>query len=215
MTTGPESADTGLGSQPVLQATSRRREWLTVPNLLTTLRLLAVPLFLWLILAHHDGWALAVLIVSGATDYLDGTIARRYGLVSKVGQYLDPIADRLFVASTLFGLAWRDIVPWWFAALLVARDAFVAGLYPAVKAYRLPVPPVHFVGKAATLNLLYSFPLLLLGAGDSPLASVAQPLGWAFAWWGTGLYWLGAALYAGQVADMTKKRRRQWRALGL
>lgn len=186
-----------------------------MPNLLSTLRLLGVPLFLWLILAHHDGWALAVLIISGATDYLDGTIARRYGLVSRVGQYLDPIADRLFVASTLFGLAWRDIIPWWFAALLVARDAFVAGLYPAVKAYRLPVPPVHFVGKAATLNLLYAFPLLLLGAGDSPVAAVAQPLGWAFAWWGTGLYWLGAALYAVQVADMTRKRRRQWRALGL
>jgi len=84
-----------------------------------------------------------------------------------------------------------------------------------VRAYRLPVPPVHYIGKAATFNLLYAFPLLLLGNFDSWVADVALPVGWAFAWWGTGLYWLGGVLYAWQVSDMVAQRRRQWRAVGV
>ncbi len=191
----------------------RRHEWLTVPNLLSILRLVGVPVFLWLILVHQDGWALVVLMASGISDYLDGKIARHYGLVSKVGQYLDPIADRLYIATTLLGLGYREIVPWWLVLILVARDAFTAGMYPVARSYRLPAPPVHFVGKAATFNLLYAFPLLLLGAQDSIFGAVAMPIGWAFAWWGTGLYWLSALLYAVQVADMVRQRRAQWQAV--
>lgn len=190
-----------------------RHQWLTLPNAISVLRLLGVPLFLWLILTHHDTWALLVLMVSGVSDYLDGKIARRFGLVSRVGQYLDPIADRLYIASTLFGLAWREILPWWLVLVLVARDAFIAGMYPVARAYRLPVPPVHYIGKAATFNLLYAFPLVLLGHGDSTLARIAEPVGWAFVWWGTALYWIGAVLYAGQVADMVRQRRAQYRAV--
>lgn len=180
---------------------------MTVPNALSTLRLLGVPLFLYLILAHHDGWALLVLALSGVTDYLDGKIARRYNLVSKLGQYLDPLADRLYIASTLFGLAWREIIPWWLVVLLLARDVFVAGFYPVVRAKRLPIPEVHYIGKAATFNLIYAFPLVLLGVGDNAFASVAQPIGWAFVWWGTVLYWIGGLLYARQVAGMVAQHR--------
>lgn len=195
------------------QVLPRRHQWLTVPNLLSALRVVGVPLFLWLILTRQDGWALLVLALSGVSDYLDGRIARHYGLTSRLGQYLDPIADRLYIASTLFGLAWREIIPWWLVLLLVARDAFIVGLYPAVRSYRLPVPPVHFIGKAATFNLLYAFPLVLLGAGESSLAAVVAPVGWAFVWWGAGLYWLGGIVYAVQVSDMVAQRRRQWRAV--
>ncbi|WP_228386709.1 CDP-alcohol phosphatidyltransferase family protein [Ornithinicoccus halotolerans] len=191
----------------------RREQVLTLPNVLSALRLLGVPLFLWLLLARQDGWALVVLALSGVSDYLDGKIARRYGLESRLGQYLDPIADRLYIATTLLGLAWRDVIPWWLVLALLARDLFIAGMYPVARAYRLPVPPVHFVGKAATFNLLYAFPLLLLAHGDGWVAAVALPLGWAFAWWGTGLYWLGGCLYAVQVADMAAQRRRQWAAV--
>ncbi|WP_332875437.1 CDP-alcohol phosphatidyltransferase family protein [Ornithinimicrobium sediminis] len=204
---------TGEGAARTPQVMPRRHEWLTVPNLLSGLRLVGVPLFLWLLLTEQDGWAILVLALSGVSDYLDGKIARHYGLVSKVGQYLDPIADRLYIATTLLGLAWRDIIPWWLVLLLVARDAFIAGMYPVARAYRLPVPPVHFVGKAATFNLLYAFPLVLLGAQDSLVGQVAQPVGWAFVWWGTALYLLGAVLYAMQVSDMVRQRRRQWRAV--
>ncbi len=191
----------------------RRHQWLTIPNLLSILRLIGVPVFLWLILVERDGWALVVLMASGISDYLDGKIARHYGLVSKVGQYLDPIADRLYIATTLLGLGYREIIPWWLVLILVARDAFTAGMYPVARSYRLPAPPVHFVGKAATFNLLYAFPLLLLGAQDSIFGAVAMPIGWAFAWWGAGLYWLSAVLYAVQVADMVRQRRTQWQAV--
>lgn len=202
------------GTEPrTPQVVPVRHEWLTLPNAISVVRLLGVPVFLWLILAHQDGWALIVLMLSGITDYLDGKIARRFGLISRVGQYLDPIADRLYIVSTLFGLGWREIIPWWLVAVLVLRDAFIAAMYPVARYYRLPAPPVHFVGKAATFNLVYAFPLVLLGYGDSWLTAVAQPVGWAFVWWGTVLYWIGAVMYAVQVADMVAQRRRQWGAV--
>lgn len=202
------------GTEPrAPQVVPVRHEWLTLPNAISVLRLVGVPVFLWLILAHQDGAALVVLMVSGVSDYLDGKIARRFGLVSRVGQYLDPIADRLYIASTLFGLAWREFIPWWLVLVLVARDAFIAGMYPVVRVYRLPVPPVHYIGKAATFNLLYAFPLVLLGHGDSLVAQVAQPVAWAFVWWGTALYWIGGVIYAHQIADLVRQRRAQYRAV--
>lgn len=185
-----------------------------VPNLLSTLRLVGVPLFLWAILSDRDALAAVILMASGVSDYLDGKIARRFGLITELGAYLDPLADRLYIASTLFGLAWRDIVPWWLVLVLVARDLFVFGLYPVVRSYELPVPPVHFIGKAATFNLLCGFPLILLGQLDHWVAPIVLPVGWAFAWWGTGLYLLGAVIYAWQVSVMVSQRRRQWQTVG-
>ncbi|USQ82046.1 CDP-alcohol phosphatidyltransferase family protein [Ornithinimicrobium faecis] len=187
---------------------------LNVPNVLSSLRLVGVPLFLWAILTDQDVLAVIVLMASGVTDYLDGKIARHFGLVTTLGQYLDPMADRLYIASTLFGLAWREIIPWWLVLAIVARDLFVLSLYPVVRSYDLPVPPVHFIGKAATFNLLCGFPLILLGQFDTWLGAAVLPVGWAFAWWGTGLYALGAALYAWQVGVMVAQRRRQWQAVG-
>lgn len=184
----------------------------TIPNALSALRLVGVPIFLWLILAEHDTAALIVLMASGVTDYLDGKIARRYGLISRLGQLLDPIADRLYIISTLFGLAVRSIIPWWLVVVLLARDVFVLALGPLLRRDRLPIPPVHFVGKAATFNLIYAFPLMLLGDGTGTLAEIARPIGWAFAWWGTGLYWIAGLMYAYQVRSMVRAARRGSRA---
>lgn len=186
------------------------RVW-TVPNLLSTLRLLGVPVFLWLILSHRDGWALAVLMASGVSDYADGKIARHFGLTSRLGALLDPAADRLYILSTLFGLAWRAIIPWWLVAVLVARELFIASFLPALRKRGLLALPVHFVGKAATFDLLYAFPLILLGDGTSVAADVARPIGWAFAWWGTALYWVAGILYAVQFRAVV----RGWRPAGL
>ncbi|YAL81795.1 CDP-alcohol phosphatidyltransferase family protein [Dermacoccaceae bacterium W4C1] len=179
----------------------------TLPNALSALRLVGVPVFLWLILAEHDLAALIVLMASGITDYLDGKIARRFGLITRLGQLLDPLADRLYILSTLFGLAYRSVIPWWLVILLLSRDVLVLALGPLLRKYHLPIPPVHFVGKAATFNLIYAFPLLLLGIGDSLIADIARPIGWAFAWWGTALYWIAAALYALQVRSMVADAR--------
>lgn len=186
-----------------------RDELFTVPNILSMLRLVGVPVFLWLIVTGEDLWALLVLALSGVSDYLDGKIARRYDLVSRLGQVLDPIADRLYIFTTVLGLAYRDVIPWWLVLVLFARDAFIVGMYPVVRFYRLPVPEVDFVGKAATFNLLYAFPLLLLGEVEGWVGTVGLPIGWAFAWWGTALYWVAGIGYARQVVAMTRERRAQ------
>ena len=180
---------------------------LTLPNVLSFLRLVGVPVFLWLILAGHDGWALVVLMASGITDYLDGKIARRYGLVSRLGQLLDPLADRLYISRTLLGpgLAATSSRGGW-SPSCSRREVFgsgaAAGGPPTTATSALPV---HFLGKAATFNLLYAFPLLLL-AQFSDRARRAWPSrsGWAFVWWGTGLYWVAGVLYAVQVRELVR-----------
>ncbi len=173
---------------------------LTIPNLLSASRLLGVPVFLWLILSHADFWALAVLVVAAVTDYLDGKIARAFGLQSRLGELLDPIADRLYIAATVVGLAWREIIPWWLVAVLLVRELILVVVLLALRRIGIIGLPVHFVGKAATFNLLYAFPVLLLGETWVWL----QPIGWAFAWWGVGLYWVAAGLYAVQAVILLR-----------
>jgi cardiolipin synthase (CMP-forming) len=180
---------------------------LTVPNVLSSMRLVGVPVFLWLILGEHDGWALLVLMASGITDYLDGKIARRFGLVSRLGQLLDPLADRLYILTTLLGLAWRHIIPWWLVAVLLARELLLVGLLAVLKRHGYLALPVHFIGKAATFCLLYAFPLLLLADGTGTLAAVARAVGWGFAWWGTGLYWVAGVMYVVQTATVVTQVR--------
>jgi len=182
----------------------------TVPNALSVLRLLGVPLFLWLVLRpafhgpHMDGWAILVLALSGLTDYLDGKIARAFGQTSRIGALLDPAADRLYILATLVGLAWRDIIPIWLVVLLVGRDVLMAIPLAVLRRHGYGPPPVHYMGKAATFNLLYAFPLLLLGDGHSALNDLAGAVGWAFAIWGTTLYWLAAGLYVFQVRQVVR-----------
>jgi len=180
---------------------------LTVPNALSLLRLLGVPLFLWLVLEEHDGWAVAVLMVSGFTDWLDGKIARSWNQMSKVGALLDPAADRLYILATLIGLTVRDVVPLWLTLVLVGRDVFLACFLPVLRRHGYGPLPVHYLGKAATFNLLAGFPLLLLGEGDSVVSQVAHAFGWAFAIWGTALYWWAGLLYVRQVRELVAADR--------
>ncbi len=179
----------------------------TVPNLISFVRLLLVPVFAYLIIAGMDGWALLVLAASGVSDFLDGYLARTWHQESELGRKLDPAADRLYILSTLIGLAWRDLIPWWLVVVIVARDLALAGTWPWLRRLGLASLPVHYLGKAATFNLLYAFPLILLGEGDSTLADIARPLGWAFAWWGTGLYWWAGVLYLRQLRDLVRADR--------
>jgi cardiolipin synthase (CMP-forming) len=178
---------------------------LTVPNLLSMLRLLGVPLFLWLVLVREaDLLAVLVLAASGFTDYLDGKLARRWNQISRLGEMLDPLADRLYILATIVALTLREIVPLWFAVLLVSRDLFLVLLLPVLRRHGLTTLPVHFLGKAATFCLLYALPLLLLGDGDTTLAMLAEVFGWAFAIWGVTLYWWAGLLYALQVRRLTR-----------
>ncbi len=179
----------------------------TLPNVLSMLRLVGVPIFLWAILTGHDTVAVVTLMLSGVTDYLDGKIARKFGLTSPVGALLDPIADRLYIFTTVLGLAYRDIIPWWLVVVLVGRDALLAVMLLTSRSTRRGIP-VHFVGKAATFNLLYAFPCLLLADGTGWLADLARPVGWGFAWWGIALYWVSVLIYALEVATAVSRDRR-------
>ena len=187
----------------------------TLPNLVSMARLLGVPLFLWLVLGPRwDVAAIGVLLVAGITDWLDGYLARRLGQQSRLGELLDPVADRLYILAVVVGLAWRDIIPWWVAVVLPARDAFLWTLVPFLRTRGYNALPVHFLGKAATFNLLYAFPLLLLGDGDGAVAELALVFGWAFAIWGIGLYWWAGLLYAWQVRTLLTTTARPARKAG-
>jgi cardiolipin synthase len=178
------------------------RVW-TLPNVLSLLRLAGVPVLLWLILGPEaDLIAVGVLMVAGFTDWLDGHLARRWHQTSRLGQMLDPIADRFYILATLLGLAIRGIIPWWLVMILVARDVLIALLVPLLKTRGYSSLPVHFLGKAATFCLLYAFPLVLLGASDGLLGEIARVVGWAFAVWGTALYWWAGGLYVIQTVRL-------------
>ena len=192
------------------ESAQRDRGIWTLPNALSALRLALVPVFLWLVLGPEaDGWALAVLMFSGVTDWLDGWLARRLDQYSVVGQILDPVADRLYILAVVLGLALREVIPWWLAVSLPLRDLLMWGLVPILRTRGYSSLPVHFLGKAATFNLLYAFPLLLLGDGEGVVASLAQVFGWAFAFWGVGLYWWAGVLYAWQVRTLVRTTPRR------
>jgi cardiolipin synthase len=181
---------------------------LTVPNLLSVLRLLGVPLFLWLLLGPHAyGWALAVLAVSGFTDWADGVLARRLGQTSRLGAMLDPLADRLYILATLVGLVLRHVIPLWLAVVIVGRDAVLTGALAVMRRHGYAPFAVHYLGKAATFCLLYAFPLLVIGTYHGTVADVARPIAWAFTIWGTALYVYAGLVYLDQARRLVARAR--------
>lgn len=179
------------------------RVW-TLPNVLSAIRLLTIPVFVWLALVpEQDGWAALVLAVGGLTDYFDGMLARRWNQISRVGQLLDPIADRLSTVAVLVVFLLRGVVPWWFVALLVGRDALLAVQMARLKGHGVTGLPVNFVGKTATFNLMASFPLLMWGVSAlAGPAAAARAVGWALALWGAGLYLYSGWLYLRQARQV-------------
>ena len=179
---------------------------LTVPNLLSVLRLLGVPLFLWLLLGpHYDGYAVSVLMVAGFTDWLDGKTARWLNQYSKLGELLDPAADRLYILATLAAFLIRGIVPWWVVAALVGRDVVLTVCVAVLRKRGYRPFAVNYLGKAATFNLLYAFPLLLLAQGHSAVAGFVLPFGYAFTAWGGALYLWSGAVYLVQFGAALRR----------
>jgi cardiolipin synthase len=194
---------TRADSEPETTAAARPDQQgriLTVPNALSVARLAGVPVFLWLVLGPHaDGWAVALLIAAALSDWLDGAIARAWNQQSRLGQVLDPAADRLYIAATLIGLV----------ALLVAREVVLGAALLVLRRHGYGPLQVSLVGKTATLCLLYAFPLLFLGDHAGTAALVARVVGWAFAIWGTALYWWAAVLYLEQTRRLAGAARSQ------
>jgi len=182
----------------------------TWPNVLSAARLAGVPVFLWLVLgprtATTDIIAAGLLGFAGFSDWLDGKLARAFNQESRLGQLLDPLADRLYIAATIIALAVRGIIPWWLFGLIVARELCVTLALFGVLRRRTDYDAlsVSFVGKAATLCLMYAFPLLFLGAHGGVASEVVRVFGWGFAIWGVALYWWAALLYLTQIRDLVK-----------
>ena len=183
------------------------RVW-TVPNAIAVLRLLLDPVFGFLMFTERDTAALVELVVAGVSDWVDGVIARYFNQISRLGQVLDPAADRLYIFVTIIALAWREFVPWWLVVLVVLRDVVLACLMPILTRHGYGPLPVHLAGKAGTFALMYAFPLLLLANAPGMLGNLAWTFGWASALWGVGLYWFGALLYVEQVIRIVRQDRR-------
>ena len=169
---------------------------LTVPNVLSIVRLVLVPVFLYLLLVPHaDAWATAILMFSGASDWADGKIARLMNQSSRLGELLDPLVDRIYMVTVPIAFALRDFVPWWLVGVLIGRDLLLAATLPALRRRGLTALPVTYLGKAATFGLMSGFPLILLGQFDGLWSRVVLAIGWGFLIWGFAVYLWTFVLY--------------------
>ncbi|MPY79518.1 MAG: CDP-alcohol phosphatidyltransferase family protein [Actinophytocola sp.] len=184
-------------------APSPLKQLVTLPNLLSLLRLALVPVFVWLLLGPEaDGLAIAVLIFAGVSDWLDGKLARWLNQMSRLGQLLDPAADRLYILAILVAFLLRDVLPAWVIAALVGRELLLVLCVLVLRRYRFSYPEVTYIGKGATFVLMYAFPLLLLVQGAFAAAwvvEIVRPLAYAFMIWGGTLYVWSGVLYAVQT----------------
>lgn len=182
-------------------------EVLNIPNLLSLLRIALVPVFLWLLLTEMFLLAIAVLALAGLTDFLDGFLARKLNQTTKLGKMLDPVADRLYIFATLLALSATGYVPWWLAGLVILRDFLMLISLPILASVGYRSLPVHYLGKASTFALLYSFPLLLMGKIFTEAAFIITPIAWAFALWGVALYWWSGFVYLWQLVLLIREER--------
>ena len=172
---------------------------ISVPNALTFLRFLGIPLFIYLTLnLEADGWAIVVLAIGGATDYFDGKIARAWNQTSRFGELADPAIDRLYILGILIVFFMRDIIPIWMIVIIVGRDIVLALITLLMNRKGIPPFTVTYLGKAATFNLMYAFPFILLAQSEGLFGTIAFVLGWSFAIWGIALYISTGISYARQ-----------------
>jgi len=167
----------------------------TLPNLLSLLRGALIPVFLILAGDGRDGWALFVLAVASLTDYFDGKVARWLHQESALGAILDPMFDRFYIAASLYVLWDRAILPTWVVLALVIRDLILLLLNVELKRRKLSLLVVNYIGKAATFNLLYAFPLLFWSTHQGWVGTITYVLGWAFSAWGISLYLITGLWY--------------------
>ena len=179
---------------------------LTVPNAISFLRICSIPYLAWLITQRHMMVALIVLAISAFSDCVDGYIARRWNQVSKLGQILDPIADRLLIVCSTLALAIAKVIPWWALILVVLRDVVMAVLVIVLAQYDYGPLPVNFVGKAGTALLMLAIVSLMIVyavASESMLVLYAAAL--ACGVWGIALYWYAGLLYYRQAYALLSK----------
>jgi cardiolipin synthase len=181
----------------------------TWPNAVTLLRLACLPIFLWLLFGQEDresaAWLLGVL---GATDWVDGWLARRLNQRSDFGAVFDPTVDRLLFIVGVGSIVIDGAVPGWLGWAVVAREIFVAALMLGGTALGMPRFAVNQWGKNYTFALMFAFPLLLIGASDAGWSLGARNAGWAIAIPGLILCYATALLYVPQVVGGVRNARR-------
>ncbi len=207
----PEATATQGGTGPATggaQTEAGADRVLTVPNAITSVRLACVPVFVWLLFgAHHQTAAAILLAVLGATDWVDGFVARRWHQVSTVGKVLDPTADRVLVATGVICVIVAGAVPLWFGVLTLAREALVSGavlLLAGLGAQRIDV---LWVGKAGTFGLMCCFPLFLLGDESATWARVLTGVTWVAVVPALILSFVAAAAYVPLARQALSERR--------
>ena len=183
---------------PAVGGRSGEDRVLTVPNFITLIRLSCIPLFLWMLLRpNRAGWYPAALLLGalGATDGVDGFVARRFHQVSNVGKVLDPIADRLLLGVASISIIALGAVPLWVGVTAVAREALVAVGFMLVAALGGRRMDVQWAGKAGTFGLMAALPLFLGGHANDDWRGVAETLAWICAIPGLVLGWYAAITY--------------------
>jgi cardiolipin synthase (CMP-forming) len=179
---------------------------LTIPNVISFLRIALIPVFVALIVDPDTTFAgLVLFVVVVATDWVDGAIARATGQVSELGKVLDPVADRLAIAAGLIALVVLDAFPLWAALLILVRDLaiLVAGIVLLVR--RHARIEVRYIGKVATFSLMSSIGCIAWGSLGYVLSEAALACGWAFFAGGIVEYYVATVLYVGDL-------RHAWRA---
>lgn len=181
---------------------------LTVPNLISAARLALVPIFVWAFLTGKDPAAFTLLVVVGATDWVDGFVARRTGQVSVLGKLLDPLADRIAIVAALLAFAFRGTIPWLLAAVILLRDLIVAIVFPALEARGFPRIPVNRTGKAGTAALFTGMGFLAGGLiVPESMSSAVRAAGLGLLVVGATLYWVAAGFYAVAIRRLLTQGR--------
>lgn len=190
----------GSGSDPIQDRV------LTVPNVISAIRLVLIGVFAYaLLITRADALAVGVLMAGGVSDWADGKIARLTGQSSRLGALLDPAVDRLYMVAVPIAFGLRGLVPWWIIGTLLARDALLAATLPVLRSRGLTALPVTYVGKAGTFALMSAFPLILLGQWAAQWSRVVLAFGWAFLLWGLGMYLWALVLYLVQVGLVARR----------
>jgi cardiolipin synthase (CMP-forming) len=198
---GAEPGGAGVGPGPLGPARRVSTAIVTAPNAVTLVRLLLMPVCAYLLATGRYGYGLVLTALVGSTDWVDGWLARRTGQVSRLGQLMDPLADRLLIASVAIALLVRGVLPWPAVALLLARDVVLLAGWPLLKRRGIEPPEVVLLGKAATLVLLIALPVLTLGATGLAVAGVARVAGLIALWAGVAMYYLAGAVYVRMVLE--------------
>ena len=181
----------------------------TVANAVSVIRLMAIPVFLWLVIEDRLLIAFVLLVAAVLTDFVDGMIARRMNEITKLGQFLDPFADRLFIAATVIALAIQDVVPWWFVIAVMLRDALLGVGGVVMARYGAATLPVKWWGKVATFAMLFVLPLFLLGTVLPGVGEITNPIAWVLAIVTVVLYWLVGFSYLFDAIAIAKKATRE------